>query len=92
MTRNFNMDAFRDKKSDLYINNDSITNDLKTNGKCNNCVYFKFGKGYCEKRGQLHVTYREETAKGGFINFIKPYDCTDYMVKGSKPSKEGEVK
>ena len=96
MTKNYYADNFK-KGADLEKINDSNLKDMNTNGKCNTCIYFKFGGLKCEKRneqGQLirpnmaPITYTEQTQRGQFINVLRPADCKDFEAKGKKKTEE----
>lgn len=97
MTNNYNAALYADKESEYSKLNSEVLKDISDNGRCNKCVYFKFGTRKCEKKDEngklvrpniIPVTYTEETAKGHFINVIKPIGCTDFTPKTGKKKNE----
>ncbi len=97
MTNNYNASLYTDKESEYSKLNSEVLKDISDNGRCNKCIYFKFGTRKCEKKDEngnlvrpdmIPVTYTEETSKGHFINVIKPIGCKDFTPKTGKKKND----
>ena len=99
MTYNYNAALYSEKDSELGKQNTDNINEMQTAGRCNNCVYFKFGNRKCTKTNEsgklvrpdfAPITYTEPTNKGNFIHILKPSDCKNFTPKNKKKSAESE--
>lgn len=92
-TTNYNSEIFNDKNNDISKANNTNMTELNSNGKCNGCAHFNFGARKCNfKQEPLSLTITSETAKGNFVSFIKPSNCTDFKKKHPKVEKKTDNK
>lgn len=92
-TTNYNSEVFNDKNNDISKANNTNMTEFNSSGKCNGCAHFNFGARKCNlKQKSLSLTITSETAKGNFVSFIKPSNCTDFKKKYPKVDKKTDNK